>query len=362
MRSLPSGVPDSALPTLQQLGVSAEPTTPFVGGETEAIRRFESKLQHFKGELATLLDDPSYALSPYITHGCISVIKIWHESGVIYKARKDPLGPMQNQLLAREMFHVIASYEPDFGTMEGNTRVKQIAWERDEAKIQQFKEGNTGFPFVDACIKQLIHDGWIHYDGRQVIACFFSRGDLYQHWEEGAKIFNSLMLDADWAINNGNWLWMSASRFYYRYFHCYSPVAYARKRDPTGAYIRKWLPALARIPNKFIYEPHSAPISVQREFGCIIGKDYPKPMLCHEESVKANMAKIKSAYASMRNASASHSNDDDGSDEEDGAPPAKVKAHKKFDDDLENESKRSCRVAAATEPGFKARIATIKLE
>lgn len=143
---------------------------------------------------------------------------------------------------------------------------------------------------------QLREEGWIHHLARHAVACFLTRGDLWQHWEEGAKVFDLYLLDADWAINNGNWQWLSCSNFFYQYFRCYSPVAFGKKTDPNGDYIRKWLPVLKEFPKKYIYEPWTAPISLQRSCGCIVGQDYPERIVVHEVASKENMAKMKIAY------------------------------------------------------------------
>ena len=123
--------------------------------------------------------------------------------------------------------------------MLGNPAVKQIPWGTDEEKLLAWKEGRTGFPFIDAIMTQLRVEGWIHHLARHAVACFLTRGDLWQHWEEGAAVFDLYLLDADWALNNANWQWLSCSNFFYQFFRCYSPVAFGKKTDPSCAYIRK---------------------------------------------------------------------------------------------------------------------------
>ena len=86
---------------------------------------------------------------------------------------------------------------------------------------------------------QLRTEGWIHHLARHATACFLTRGDLWQSWERGAQVFDQWLLDADFAMNNGNWQWLSASCFFYQYFRVYSPVAFGKKTDPNGYYIRK---------------------------------------------------------------------------------------------------------------------------
>ena len=156
-----------------------------------------------------------------------------------------------------------------------------------------------------------LQEGWIHHLARHSVACFLTRGDLWQSWEDGARVFDELLLDADWAINNFNWQWLSCSAHFYQYFRCYSPVAFGKKTDKSGEYIRcahtaagmsepscrRWVPALSKLPDKYIYEPWLAPEAVQIKAGCIVGQDYPtRIVLDHQQTSKANMAKMQQAY------------------------------------------------------------------
>lgn len=119
---------------------------------------------------------------------------------------------------------------------------------------------------------------------------------MFQSWEAGAAVFDRLLLDADPALNVGNWLWLSASAFFHQYWRVYSPVSFAVKYDKEGAYVRKWVPALARMPAKYIYCPWDAPPSVQAAAGCIIGKDYPAPVVDAASAGKDALARMKAAY------------------------------------------------------------------
>lgn len=136
------------------------------------------------------------------------------------------------------------------------------------------------------------------------MACFLTRGDLYQSWEQGAKVFDVLLLDSDYAINNGNWMWLSASAYFYQYFRVYSPVAFPKKTDPNGDFIRKWLPQFKNFPAKFIYEPWLAPLDVQRAHGVVVGQSYPERIVVHEEVSKRNIDRHTAAYAANKDGKA----------------------------------------------------------
>ena len=177
---------------------------------------------------------------------------------------------------------------------------RQIPWREDDNKdkyLKAWKTGTTGFPFIDAIMTQLRQEGWIHHLARHSVACFLTRGDLWVSWEEGQAVFEELLLDADWSLNAANWQWLSASAFYHQYYRVYSPVAFGKKTDPLGTYIRKYVPQLAKFPKEYIYEPWKAPLSVQKGCGCIIGQDYPKPIVDHDTIHKENIGKMKAAYA-----------------------------------------------------------------
>lgn len=96
---------------------------------------------------------------------------------------------------------------------------------------------------------QLREEGWIHHLARHAVACFLTRGDLWISWEEGMKVFEELLLDADWSVNAGTWMWLSSSSFFQQFIHCYCPVRFGRKADTNGDFIRKYLPVLRVIKN-----------------------------------------------------------------------------------------------------------------
>jgi cryptochrome len=204
---------------------------------------------------------------------------------------------LHGQLLWRDFNNLMAhTAGENWGKMDGNKYCRAIPWGQDEKLLEAWKNGRTGYPWIDACMMQLKHEGWIHHLGRHAVACFLTRGDLWQSWEQGALHFESNLLDADYALNGFNWLWLSCSGFFYQYFRCYSPVAFQKKNDPSGLYIRKYLPELAKLPDKYIYEPWKAPAAIQKTAGIQIGVDYPKPIVDHGLVSKENMGKMAEAY------------------------------------------------------------------
>ena len=165
--------------------------------------------------------------------------RFWHELYGVYDGAKNrslPPVSLDGQLLWREFYYFVACNTPNYDKMEGNPICRQIPWQANDEHLLAWKEGRTGFPWIDAAMRQLHHDGWIHHLARHAVA-FLTRGDLWISWEEGAKVFDELLVDADWALNNGNWMWLSCSCFFYQYFSLLQPRRLSQK-DRQGWSVR----------------------------------------------------------------------------------------------------------------------------
>ncbi|XP_033009008.1 cryptochrome-2-like isoform X3 [Lacerta agilis] len=245
------------VPLPEDLGFSKEYTSSWRGGETNGLQRLE---EHLKNQ------SKNHSLPPV---------------------------SLQGQLLWREFFYTVASATPNFTKMVGNPICLQIDWYQDAEKLHKWKTAQTGFPWIDAIMTQLHQEGWIHHLARHAVACFLTRGDLWISWEEGMQVFEELLLDADYSVNAGNWMWLSASAFFHQYSRIFCPVRFGKRTDPEGQYIRKYLPVLKNFPSQYIYEPWVAPEETQIEAGCIIGKDYPFPIVNHKEVSDHNLQLMK---------------------------------------------------------------------
>ncbi|ESP04097.1 hypothetical protein LOTGIDRAFT_180057 [Lottia gigantea] len=298
------------VPTLEELGQDPSLCGPvlYPGGETESLKRLENSIA--KPSWIASFEKPNTepnslspsttVLSPYIKFGCLSPrLFYWKIQEVYDKVKKHTAPPvsLHGQLLFRELFYTVGYVTPNFDKMVDNPICTQIPWQNNEEYLKAWREGKTGYPFIDAIMTQLRQEGWIHHLARHAVACFLTRGDLWCHWEEGQKVFEEYLLDADWSLNAGNWMWLSASSFFYQYFRVYSPVAFGKKTDPNGLYIKKYLPVLKKLPSNYIYEPWKAPKSVQEAAGCIIGKDYPKRIVDHDIVRPINIERMHEAYA-----------------------------------------------------------------
>ncbi|XP_066479285.1 cryptochrome-1-like [Tiliqua scincoides] len=292
------------LPLPEDLGISKEYLSPWRGGETTGLLQLKEHLNNqgwvakFKKPrtIPNSLLPSTTGLSPYFSFGCLSVRTFFHRLSKIYAQSKNhslPPVSLQGQLLWREFFYTVASSTPNFTKMVGNPICLQIKWYQDAEKLHKWKTGKTGFPWIDAIMTQLHQEGWIHHFARHAVACFLTRGDLWISWEEGMQVFEELLLDADYSINAGNWMWLSASAFFHQYTRIFCPVRFGKRTDPEGQYIRKYLPVLKNFPSKYIYEPWAAPEEAQIEADCIIGKDYPFPMVNHKEASNHNLQLMK---------------------------------------------------------------------
>lgn len=300
-------------PTLKELGVreSELGASLYPGGESEALRRmmeclrdekWVSNFEKPKTSPNSLLPSTT-VLSPYLKFGCLSSRLFYKRLKEIYarhKSHSKPPVSLEGQLMWREFYYSASLATPNFDRMHGNSICIQIDWETKKDHLKAWSLGRTGYPFIDAGMRQLRQEGWIHHLMRHAVACFLTRGDLYISWEEGQKVFEELLLDADWALNAGNWMWLSASAFFHQFFRVYSPVAFGKKTDPEGNYIRKYVPELKNYPSKLIYEPWLAPLRDQQEYGCVVGFNYPARIVIHEDVQKTNLARMKEAYRKNR--------------------------------------------------------------
>ncbi|KAJ9534555.1 hypothetical protein QJQ45_022092, partial [Haematococcus lacustris] len=304
------------------------------GGETEALKRLErafadpqwiAKFEKPATDPSAFQQPATTVLSPYLKFGCVSA-RLFHQRLLqvyaTHTGHSQPPMSLRGQLLWREFFYTVGAHTPNFSAMAGNPLCRQIPWQSNPQHLAAWREGRTGFPWIDAIMVQLNTWGWMHHLARHSVACFLTRGDLYLSWEEGQAVFEELLIDQDHFINAGNWMWLSASAFFSAYFRVYSPITFGKKYDKEGVFIRKqvFLPVLKDMPAKYIYEPWTAPLDVQRKAKCVVGKDYPAPIVDHAVVSKANIARMAAAYK----AGSMAAHDDGGDEPEDG--PARAGA------------------------------------
>ena len=170
-----------------------------------------------------------------------------------------------SQLIWREFFYCMSANNPFYGEMERNPICIDVPWYDMPDQLEAFENGKTGFPFIDAGIRQMRQEGWIHHIVRNALSMFLTRGDLWLNWEPGYELFMSYLIDGDWAVCSGNWMWVSSSAFEksLNSSFCLDPTVYGWRVDPNGCYVKKYLPELADMPIEYVYSPWKAPLEVK---------------------------------------------------------------------------------------------------
>ena len=273
------------------------------GGEREAHRRWRRFLKagiasYEKGRNIPSLDGTS-RMSVALRFGCISVWRMLEDCEKVAAespaACRDSIRKFVDELIWREFYQSVlyhfpelvhASYRPEFDSMP---------WRFSEYQFGKWKEGMTGFPIVDAGMRQLNQTGWMHNRARMVVASFLTK-DLRHDWRRGAAYFEEKLMDIETASNNGGWQWSASSGVDPKPLRIFNPQLQSERFDPNGEYIKEYVPELQRVPPKFIHAPHMMPPSLQKEIGFIVGKDYPKPILDH----RAAAAEYKRIYAALK--------------------------------------------------------------
>ena len=311
---------------LRKIGSEIKPNISyFLGGEDEALNRLKrkvSELPNFVNEFrkpktvstneeADPREPSTTGLSPYISNGCLSVRLLWNECKVanFNSTHTKPPESLIGQLMFREMFYLLSRTVKNWDDDKNNSNCKPIDWgEYDIDKITAWESGMTGFPYIDAMMRQLESTGWMHHLGRHAVSCFLTRGQLWQNWKIGRDIFDRKLVDADWALNNGNWLWLAGvAPFSMPYYRIYNPCPDSKSslnvETVNADFIRHWIPELVSFPSKYIFEPQLAPLEIQKKSKCIIGEDYPNPIVNRKETRKENLIRFKESNANLKKSS-----------------------------------------------------------
>eukprot|EP00088_Acartia_fossae_P070001 TRINITY_DN925_c0_g1_i7.p1 TRINITY_DN925_c0_g1~~TRINITY_DN925_c0_g1_i7.p1 ORF type:complete len:539 (+),score=169.43 TRINITY_DN925_c0_g1_i7:322-1938(+) len=293
------------VPTPETLGfVKNGECKVYGGGELKALKFFNQRVQFEKeafldGSFLPNRRDPDIlkppkSLSPDLKFGCISVKKFYWaivDAFVqVHEGNPAPSYTIVSQLIWREFFYAMSANNPYYGEIERNPICINVPWYEDNKRLDIFLSGQTGYPFIDAGIRQIKLEGWAHHVVRNAVSMFLTRGDLWLSWIHGLDFFLTNLIDADWAVCAGNWMWVSSSAFE-KALNCsfsLDPRRYGRRIDPYGEYIKRYVPELKNFPTEYIYTPWEAPDNVQEEAGCIIGKDYPAPVVDHDVAVQRN--------------------------------------------------------------------------
>lgn len=257
------------------------------GGEREARRlleRFSSDAVEQYGAQRDRPDrDGTSRLSPHLHFGTISPRTI---ASSVEDASRRPRAragarKLLRELAWRDFYHHVLHHFPRVARESFRPEFDSLDWRLDAEKIAAWREGRTGYPFVDAGMRQLRTTHWMHNRARMTVASFLTK-DLHAHWHEGERWFEHELADADLASNNGGWQWAAGTGTDAApFFRIFNPVLQSKKFDPDGAYIRRFVPELARVPGPKIHEPWTLTAAEQAQAGCRIGRDYPPPVVDH---------------------------------------------------------------------------------
>ena len=245
--------------------------------------------------------DGTSLLSPHLHLGEIGPRQIWSavhslskDSGVFPVNRGGQV--FLKELGWREFAHHLLYHFPQTPEQPLRIEFASFPWEKNAAQLRAWRRGLTGYPIVDAGMRQLWQTGWMHNRVRMIVASFLVK-HLRLSWQEGAAWFWDTLVDADLANNTLGWQWSAGcGADAAPYFRIFNPMLQGAKFDPTGAYVRRFVPELAALPAEFIHQPWAAPMDVLMSAAVTLGRDYPHPVVAHGKAREAALA----AFSSMR--------------------------------------------------------------
>ncbi len=232
-------------------------------------------------------------LSPHLHWGEISPRQIWH--AVKHAIARDGLSESAGlsylrQLAWRDFSHVLLYHWPEFPETSWKPEYDSFPWRNDDDAFDAWCHGRTGYPIVDAGMRELWHTGWMHNRVRMITASFLIK-HLLIPWQRGEAWFWDTLVDADLANNAAGWQWVAGSGADASpYFRIFNPIAQGEKFDPKGDYVRRWVPEIADLPDAYLNKPWEAPAEDLESAGITLGKTYPKPMVDHKAARERALA------------------------------------------------------------------------
>ena len=276
-------------------GIAAE-WTPGEAGAAERLERFlESGIRNYKQ--GRNRPDQAFVsrLSPHLHFGEISPHRVWHAArplGDRSELEKD-VDHFLSELGWREFSHYLLYHWPEITDHNLQRKFNRFPWRDDDQSLRRWQRGRTGYPIVDAGMRELWQTGYMHNRVRMIVGSFLVK-NLMLHWRHGEAWFWDTLVDSDLANNSASWQWVAGSGADAApYFRIFNPVLQGKKFDPNGDYVRQYVPEIAALPNKHLQAPWEAPAEVLREAGIELGKDYPEPIVDLMESRDRALAAFK---------------------------------------------------------------------
>lgn len=257
-------------------------------GEAGARDRLERFIQGPLAGYGELRNRPDFdgvsRLSPHLHFGEIGPRQVWHRlSRAAETDRKLATGVegYLRELVWREFSHHLLSHWPSMAGRNLRREFDAFPWRSDPVSLVSWQRGLTGYPYIDAGLRELWTTGWMHNRVRMAVASFLVK-HLLLPWQEGERWFWDTLVDADEAQNAQNWQWVAGSGADAApYFRIFNPISQGRKFDPDGAYVRKWVPEIAKLPNALIHAPFEASPLELAAADVVLGKTYPHPLVKH---------------------------------------------------------------------------------
>lgn len=220
-------------------------------------------------------------LAPYLHFGQVSPHQVWARArayGTVHHLERD-LDHFCSELAWREFSHALLYYNPQLPEQPLQLKFDDFPWRTDAVHKRAWQTGQTGYPLIDAGMRELWQTGYMHNRVRMIVASFLVK-NLLIHWRDGENWFWDCLFDADHANNSAGWQWVSGcGADAAPYFRIFNPVTQSEKFDPDGAYIRQYVPELAKLPDKYLHKPWSAPDTVLHDAKVELGKNYPHPIV-----------------------------------------------------------------------------------
>jgi deoxyribodipyrimidine photo-lyase len=282
-------VDGEALPSLRDLAVPPDLDV-IDGGERAARERLtafigeDAEAYHDRRDLLAI--DGTSRLSADLHYGCLSPREVLSHTD----RRKPGHEVFASEIAWRDFYlHVMARW-PEVATKEFNPALRDLPWRGEGSDARAWAQGRTGYPIVDAAMRQLRAESWMHNRARMIVASFLCK-DLLVDWRWGEAHFLRHLVDGDVASNNGGWQWAAGTGTDAQpYFRIFNPVSQGKRFDPDGDYVRRHVPELAKVPTRWIHEPWEMPADVAADCGVMIGRDYPEPVVDHAEARREAIA------------------------------------------------------------------------
>jgi deoxyribodipyrimidine photo-lyase len=297
--ALPHGLDRGAIPSPAELGVPrgdrlSAPAVP--AGESaarEALARWLASDLAAYGDRHDRLAGGTSQLSPHLRFGTLSPREVEERA---LRRGGDGASAFVRQLAWRDFYAHVLLHHPDNRLLEHQPRMRALDWDEDPGLLAAWQEGRTGYPLVDAGMRQLRASGWMHNRARLVVGSFLTK-DLQLDWRSGEAWFMRWLLDGDVAQNNGNWQWIASVGVdpAPAFRRLLNPALQQRRHDPDGTYVRRWVPELRDVPDERIVEPWRMSAEEQAAAGCAIGRDYPAPVVDHAQERRRALERYRAA-------------------------------------------------------------------